>query len=95
MPARPVSRSSRGYLRRCRRSSPAVISVSQRWTITDFGYWLSFAPAFEIQKVLRDYPLAVEPTEKMNFHGRTFADLLGKDFGLLVLHPGTQWFRPR
>lgn len=56
------------------------------------AYWLSFKPALEIQKVIRDYPLAVEATEKMAFHALTFADLIGKDAGLLVLHPGTQWF---
>ena len=28
-----------------------------------------------------------------SFHALTFVDLLGKDAGLLVLHPGTQWFR--
>jgi alpha-mannosidase len=56
------------------------------------AYWLSFKPALEIQKVIRDYPLAVEATEKPTFHALTFADLIGKDAGLLVLHPGTQWF---
>jgi hypothetical protein len=56
------------------------------------GYWISLAPAFEVSKVLRDYPLAVEATEKNAFHALTFADFLGKDLGLLVLHPGTQWF---
>jgi alpha-mannosidase len=56
------------------------------------GYWLSFAPAFEVRKVVRDYPLAVEATEKSAFHALTFADLIGQDAGLLVLHPGTQWF---
>jgi alpha-mannosidase len=56
------------------------------------GYWLSFAPAFEVSKVLRDYPLAVEAAAKNDFHALTFVDLLGKNAGLLVLHPGTQWF---
>lgn len=56
------------------------------------GYWVSFAPAFEVENVVRDYPLAVEPTDKRSFHALTFADLLGRDQGLLVLHPGTQWF---
>ncbi|MCC7086510.1 MAG: hypothetical protein IT427_16040 [Pirellulales bacterium] len=56
------------------------------------AYWLSFKPAFDVAKVVRDYPLAVEATEKSAFHALTFADLIGKDAGLLVLHPGTQWF---
>ena len=56
------------------------------------GYWLSFTPAFEIASVVRDYPLAVEATEKNAFHALTFADLLGQDIGLLLLHSGTQWF---
>ena len=41
---------------------------------------------------MRDYPLAVEATEQNAFHALTFADLVGKDMGLLMLHPGTQWF---
>jgi hypothetical protein len=56
------------------------------------GYWLSFTPAFEVRKVVRDYPLAVEATEKSAFHALTFVDLIGQDVGLLMLHPGTQWF---
>ncbi len=56
------------------------------------AYWLSFKPAFAVSKVVRDYPLAVEATEKKAFHALTFADLIGKDAGLLILHPGTQWF---
>jgi alpha-mannosidase len=56
------------------------------------AYWLSFKPSFEVQKVIRDYPLAVEATESLTFHALTFADLIGKDAGLLILHPGTQWF---
>ena len=43
--------------------------------------------------MIRDYPLAVEPAGKDAFHALTFADLVGKDVGLLVLHAGTQWFR--
>jgi hypothetical protein len=56
------------------------------------GYWLSFTPAFEVSQVVRDYPLAVEATVKNAFHALTFADLMGKEAGLLLLHPGTQWF---
>jgi len=59
------------------------------------GYWMSFKPAFQVSRVLRDYPLAVDATAKNAFHALTFADLLGKDSGLLVLHPGTQWFERR
>jgi hypothetical protein len=55
------------------------------------GYWLSFTPAFGVSQVVRDYPLAVEATVKNTFHALTFADLMGKEGGLL-LHPGTQWF---
>jgi alpha-mannosidase len=56
------------------------------------GYWMSFKPAFQIAQVVRDYPLAIDTTEKKQFHALTFADFVGKDRGLLVLHPGTQWF---
>jgi hypothetical protein len=59
------------------------------------GYWMAFKPAFEIAKVVRDYPLAVDTTAKKDFHALTFADFVGKDAGLLVLHPGTQWFSRR
>jgi len=57
------------------------------------GYWFSFAPAFQPTSVIRDFPLAIEPTQKPAFHALTFVDLVGKDLGLLVLHMGTQWFR--
>ncbi len=57
------------------------------------GYWASFAPAFEPITIVRDYPFGVEATKKPAFHALTFVDLVGTDVGLLVLHPGTQWFR--
>ena len=57
------------------------------------GYWLSFVPAFEPSTVLRDFPLAIEPTVHRDFHALTFVDLLTKDAGLLVLHAGTQYFK--
>jgi hypothetical protein len=57
------------------------------------GYWLSFTPAFPVTTVLRDFPFGIEPTKHAEFHALTFVDLLGKDAGLLVLHPGTQYFR--
>ena len=57
------------------------------------GYWASLGLAFEPAQVVRDYPFGVEPAGKPAFHALTFVDLVGKDIGLLVLHPGTQWFR--
>ncbi|HXW15121.1 MAG TPA: glycoside hydrolase family 38 C-terminal domain-containing protein [Terriglobia bacterium] len=57
------------------------------------GYWLSFAPAFSPTSVIRDFPLGIEPSARQTFQGRTFVDLVGPDTGLLVLHPGTQYFR--
>jgi alpha-mannosidase len=57
------------------------------------GYWLSFAPAFEPTTVLRDFPLAIEATTNKDFHALTFVDFCEKNDGLLLLHPGTQWFK--
>jgi alpha-mannosidase len=57
------------------------------------GYWLTFAPGFHPASVIRDFPLGVEPTERSCFQGRTFVDLVGEGTGLLLLHPGTQYFR--
>lgn len=57
------------------------------------GYWVSFVPGFSVMKVLRDFPFGVEETKQREFHGLTFVDLIGEDRGLLVLHPGTQYFR--
>jgi alpha-mannosidase len=57
------------------------------------GYWYSFQPNFAVKRVLRDFPFGIEETKKPAFHALTFADLLGDNGGLLVLHPGTQWFR--
>jgi alpha-mannosidase len=57
------------------------------------GYWFSLAPSFHPASVIRDFPLAIEPTQNRAFHALTFVDLVGKDFGLLLLHMGTQWFR--
>jgi alpha-mannosidase len=57
------------------------------------GYWLSIHPAFPVTEVLRDFPFGIEETRNSTFHALTFVDLLGKDCGLLVLHPGTQFFR--
>ena len=57
------------------------------------GYWLSLTPNFQPASVIRDFPLAIEPTVHQAFHARTFVDLVGADQSLLILHPGTQWFR--
>jgi len=57
------------------------------------GYWLNFAPGFQPASVVRDFPLGIEPTERQVFQARTFVDLVGKDAGLLLLHPGTQYFK--
>lgn len=57
------------------------------------GYWLSFVPSFPVTSVVRDYPLAIEPTKEAAFHALTLVDLVGEDRGLLVLHPGTQYFK--
>jgi alpha-mannosidase len=57
------------------------------------GYWLTFAPSFQPASVVRDFPLGIEPTKRLVFQARTFVDLVGKDAGLLVLHPGTQYFK--
>ncbi len=57
------------------------------------GYWLTFAPGFQPASVVRDFPLGIEPTERQHFQGRTFVDLVGEEAGLLVVHPGTQYFK--
>ena len=57
------------------------------------GYWLTFAPSFQTASVVRDFPLGIEATEHQVFQGRTFIDVVGKESGLLVLHPGTQYFK--
>ena len=57
------------------------------------GYWLTFAPGFQTTSIIRDFPLGIEATEKQVFQGRTFIDLVGQENGLLVLHPGTQYFK--
>jgi alpha-mannosidase len=57
------------------------------------GYWVSFVPGFPVTKVLRDFPFGVEETNQPAFHALTFVDLVGQGRGLLVLHPGTQYFQ--
>jgi len=57
------------------------------------GYWFSFLPSFPVARVVRDFPFGTEDTKNPAFHALTFVDLLGQDQGLLVLHPGTQYFR--
>jgi hypothetical protein len=46
-----------------------------------------------VRSVVRDFPLGAEPTTRSFFHALTFADFVGDDRGLLVLHPGTQYFK--
>ncbi len=43
--------------------------------------------------VVRDFPLENNPTRQSAFHALTFVDLAGADQGLLLLHPGTQYFK--
>jgi alpha-mannosidase len=57
------------------------------------GYWLTFAPNFPATSVVRDFPLGIELTERNYFHARTFVDLVGAEGGLLIVHPGTQYFK--
>jgi alpha-mannosidase len=57
------------------------------------GYWLSFAPSFSATTVIRDFPLGIEASARPTFQARTFVDLVGPEAGLLVLHPGTQYFK--
>jgi alpha-mannosidase len=57
------------------------------------GYWLTFGPGFHPTSVIRDFPLGIEASERSCFQGRTFVDLVGEGAGLLVLHPGTQYFK--
>ena len=59
------------------------------------GYWLSFTPAFEPRSVIRDFPFGIEATEKRYGHALTFLDLVGDEAGILLLHPGTQYFKRR
>ena len=59
----------------------------------DHGYWLTFAPAFHPTSVIRDFPLGIEQSVNSYFQGLTFVDLVGEGTGLLVLHPGTQYFK--
>lgn len=74
--------------------APDVLNSNGRFPVEiQNGYWLSFAPGFEPASVVRDFPLGVEPTSHDAFQALTFADLVGKDTGLLVLHAGTQYFR--
>jgi alpha-mannosidase len=56
------------------------------------GYWLTLAPGFAVDTVVRDFPLGVEPTTHDAFQALTFLDLAGHECGLLVLHAGTQYF---
>jgi alpha-mannosidase len=57
------------------------------------GYWLTFVPNFEAAATIRDFPLGIEETKSPVFQGRTCIDLAANNSGLLVLHPGTQYFK--
>ena len=57
------------------------------------GYYISFTPATKPEHVIRDYPLAIEESKNPVFQGLTFVDLANADGGLMILHPGTQYFR--
>ncbi len=57
------------------------------------GYWLDFAPAFNATSIIRDFPLGIEATEQPYFQARTFVDLADANGGLLIVHPGTQYFK--
>lgn len=57
------------------------------------GYWLSFAPAFNSEAVIRDFPFGVEAATKDAIDSLTFIDLMGPKGGLLIVHGGTQYFK--
>lgn len=74
--------------------APDALDANGRFPIEiKEGYWLTFAPGFQPVSIVRDFPLAIEPTERQAFQALTFVDLVGKDTGLLVLHAGTQYFK--
>jgi alpha-mannosidase len=57
------------------------------------GYWIKFSTAFTPDKIIRDLPFGVEETKKDAIHALTFIDFSNKDNGLLLIHPGTQYFK--
>lgn len=57
------------------------------------GYWMSLRPAFRPSTILRDYPFGVEETRRRTLHALTFVDLVSPHGGLMLIHPGTQFFR--
>ncbi|MCD4669654.1 MAG: hypothetical protein K8S14_04350, partial [Actinomycetia bacterium] len=57
------------------------------------GYWINFTTAFTPEKIVRDLPFGIEETKKDAIHALTFIDLSDKENGLLVIHPGTQYFK--
>ena len=73
---------------------PDALDAENRFPVDiQKGYWLSFAPGFSPTSVIRDFPLGIESSARPTFQARTFVDLVGPDAGLLVLHPGTQYFK--
>ena len=74
--------------------APDALDANGRFPIEiKEGYWLTFAPGFQPVSIIRDFPLAIESTLRQAFQALTFVDLVAKDAGLLVLHPGTQYFK--
>ncbi len=57
------------------------------------GYWLTFAPGFTAQSVIRDFPFGVEPCAKDAIDAFSFIDLVGPQASLLIVHSGTQYFK--
>jgi alpha-mannosidase len=74
--------------------APDALDAENRFPVDiQNGYWLSFAPGFSPTSVIRDFPLGIESSARPTFQARTFVDVVGPDAGLLVLHPGTQYFK--
>ena len=57
------------------------------------GWYLDLMPSEKPREVVRDCPLDVEDATRATFHALNFADLVNGDGGLLVIHPGTEYFR--
>lgn len=57
------------------------------------GYWFDVHPGFTPDRIVRDYPFGVEPTEQDEFFGLRFVDFISSDRGLLLIHEGSQYFK--
>jgi len=74
--------------------APDALGTDERFPADiKHGYWLKLAPGFQPESLVRDFPLGIEPTQRQIFQARTFVDLVGQEQGLLLLHPGTQYFK--